>query len=457
VAQQAELQQHEPEQDTPEQPVPQQDAQQEASEQRPLRVIVIGAGFAGLSAAKRLSGHGLQVKIVDRHNFHTFQPLLYQVATAGLDVSEVAYPVRTIFRKRGDVSFRHGEVRRVDLDRHLVILRDGSILEYDALIVATGATAGFFGIVGAADNSHPLYTVADARSLRNLILTTLEDCEARPERHDDGALSVVVVGGGATGVETAGALLELLAVSRQRDSVKLDWDRSRIVLVDAADQLLGGFHPSAGKYALKTLQRRGVDIRLGSPVKEVTSEGLLLGGDHEGEHIRADVVIWGGGVTVDGTLAASLPVDKGKGGRIKVRDDLTLPDHPEVSIVGDASLVPTGHGSQKSEGQFCPQLAQVAIQSGRHAAEQIVRRRDGLDTVPFSYFDKGQMATIGRKAAVAQLAHGPVIRGFLGWLSWLGLHLLYLMGFRNRLLVLINWAWRYFDFPSGPRVIIDDP
>lgn len=451
-------------QEVPDQPSRQQTSQQHTTAHPVSRVIVIGAGFGGLSAAKRLSGHGVQVTVVDRHNFHTFQPLLYQVATAGLDVSEVAYPVRTIFRKRADVSFRHGEVVQIDLDGRRVLLRDGSVLEYDALVLATGATAGFFGITGAADNSHPLYTLGDARKLRNLILRTLEDCEARPQLHDGGALSVVVVGGGATGVETAGALVELLAVSRDRDSVKLDWPRVRVVLVDAADQLLNGFHQKAGMYALSTLQSRGVDVRLGSPVKEVTPEGLRLGGDHEGEQIRADVVIWAGGVTVDGTIAATLPVGKGKGGRVEVKDDLTLAGHPEVSIVGDASLVPTGRtrrGSRTGQGEsgetFCPQLAQVAIQSGKHAAEQILRTRDGLETVAFSYFDKGEMATIGRRAAVAQLRHGPVIRGLLGWLAWLGLHLVYLIGFRNRLLVLINWTWRYFNFPSGPRVIIDDP
>jgi NADH:ubiquinone reductase (H+-translocating) len=438
------------------------------SEREPLRVIVIGAGFAGLSAAKRLSGHGVEVTIVDRDNFHTFQPLLYQVASAGLDVSDVAYPVRAIFKRRADISFRHGEVAQVDLAARHVVLRDGSTLEYDALVVATGATAGFFGITGAADNSHPLYTLANARKLRNLILRTLEDSEARPEHHDGGAPSLVVVGGGPTGVETAGALVELLAMARETDMVKLDWDRVRVILVDAADQLLGGFHPAAGEYALETLRNRGVDIRLSSPVKEVTHDGLRLGGDHQGEEIRADVVIWAGGVTVDGTLAASLPVTKGKGGRIQVGDDLTLAGHPEVCVVGDAALVPTGRrrrrGHHKAADQSaptgppepCPQLAQVAIQSGKHAAEQILRRRDGLDTVAFTYHDKGEMATIGRRAAVAQLTHGPVIKGFLGWLAWLGLHLVYLIGFRNRLVVLINWTWRYFDWPSGPRLIIEE-
>jgi NADH dehydrogenase len=421
-----------------------------------LKVLVIGAGFAGLSATKRLTGRGVDVTIIDRHNFHTFQPLLYQVATAGLDVSDVAYPVRTIFRKAGDVTFRHGEVRQVDLDERRVVLTDGTICNYDELIVATGATAGFFGVAGAKEHAHPLYTLGDARNLRNMLLTSLEDAEARPKLHDGGTACIVVVGGGATGVETAGAVVELLAASRRRDSLKLDWSRTKVVLIDSNDRLLAGFHEKAGAYAMQTLRGRGVDVRLGASVIEVSDGILRLGGDHDGEVIRADIVIWAAGVTVDGTLASSLPVPKAKGGRIVVRDDLRVDGHPEVSVVGDAAAVPVGRRGRKGPGGTCPQLAQVAIQSGRHAAEQILRRRDGLDTTVFRYLDKGQMATIGRRAAVAQLTRGPVIRGLLGWLAWLGLHLVYLIGFRNRLVVMVNWTWRYFDWPSGPRLIIEE-
>ena len=202
---------------------------------------------------------------------------------------------------------------------------------------------------------------------------------------------------------------------------------------------------------------------------EVTPDGLKLGGDHNGEEIRADLVVWAGGVTVLGTLASSMPVAAQKSGRVEVQDDLSLADHPEVSVVGDAAAVPWGRKHSKprpgpetepghrSPADVCPQLAQVAIQSGRHAAEQILRRRSGLETVAFNYHDKGEMATIGRRAAVAQLRRGPVFRGLLGWLAWLGLHIVYLIGFRNRLLVLINWTWRYFDWPSGPRLIIEEP
>jgi NADH dehydrogenase len=421
------------------------------------KVVVIGAGFAGLSAAKQLAGHGLLVTIVDRHNYHTFQPLLYQVATAGLDASDVAYPVRTIFRRKSDISFRHGQVDSVDLDRKTVLLKDGSALEYDDLVVATGATAGFFGIDGAAQYSHPLYTLADARDLRNMLIGCLEDSEAHPERHRGGAPSIVVVGGGATGVETSGALMELLQASRHSDDFRLDWDRARVVLVDAADGLLGSFHEHAGDYALATLRNRRVEIRLDAPVAEVTATGVRLGGKCEGEVLEADLVIWAGGVTVNGTLAASLPAEKAKGGRVEVESDLSLAGHPEVSVVGDAAAVPLGPPKKPGSAPgTAPQLAQVAIQSGRHAAAQILLRHRGEPTVAFRYHDKGQMATIGRRAAVAQLRHGPVIRGLLGWLAWLGLHLVYLIGYRNRLVVLVNWTWRYFDWPSGPRLIVED-
>jgi NADH dehydrogenase len=400
----------------------------------------------------------MHVTIVDRNNFHTFQPLLYQIATAGLEASDVAYPVRTIMRRKHDVGFRHGAVASIDVVDRTVHLEDGEVLSYDDLVVATGATADFFGIKGADENTHPLYTLSDANELRDLLLRCVEDAEARPERHHDGALCIVVVGGGATGVETSGAIMELLEVIRKHDNVQLDWKRTKVVLVDAAGRLLGSFHDRAGRYALDTLSHRGIEVRLDTPVAEVTPDGVRLrgqsgsearSGSETAELLVADLVIWAGGVTVNGTLAATLPAKTAKGGRISVEDDLSLSDHSNISVVGDAASVPLAPGAGAA-----PQLAQVAIQSGKHAAEQIVRRHLGLPTSPFRYHDKGQMATIGRRAAVAQLRHGPIIRGVLGWGAWLGLHIVYLMGFRNRLIVIVNWTWRYFDWPSGPRLIL---
>ena len=411
--------------------------------------MVIGAGFAGLSAARHLRDQPVEVTIVDRHNFHTFQPLLYQVATAGLDPADVAYPVRTIFGREPHVVFRHGRAVSVDVEARHVDLSDGTALEYERLVVATGATTGFFSVPGAPGHALPLYTLADARRLRNAVLSCLEAADARPEDFDNGAPTFVVVGGGATGVEISGALLELLDVSVRRDRLRIDPERSKVILLEAGDRLLPGFKEEASGYALQTLLSRGVDVRLHTPVAEVTDRAVRLG---DGAWIEAVAVIWAGGVTVDGTLAASLPVAHGRGGRVTLEPDLSVAGHPEVFVVGDAGAVPWG----PTRPEACPQVAQVAIQSGRHAAHQIARQLQGQPTTPFRYHDKGLMATIGRHAAVAQLRRGPILRGTLGWLAWLGLHLVYLVGFRNRVVVLVNWWWRYLDWPSGPRLIVAD-
>jgi NADH dehydrogenase len=413
------------------------------------RVVVVGAGFAGLNAAKHLRGQPVEVTIVDQHNFHTFQPLLYQVATAGLDPSDVAYPVRTIFGREPHVVFRHGRAAAVDLEARRVTLGDGTAIEYDRLVVATGATTGYFAVPGASEHAMPLYTLADARHLRNAVLGCLEAADAHPEHFDDGAPTLVVVGGGPTGVEIAGALVELLDVVVRRDRLRIDPERSRVVLLEAGDRVLAGFDAEASRYAQETLRSRRVDVRLRTPVAEVTADGARLG---SGEWLAAAVVIWAGGVTVDGTLAATLPTPHGRGGRVTLEPDLSVAGHPEVFVVGDAGSVPWGPARPEP----CPQVAQVAIQSGRHAAHQIARQLAGRPTTPFAYHDKGLMATIGRHAAVAQLRHGVIVRGTLGWLAWLGLHLVYLVGFRNRVVVLVNWFWRYLDWPSGPRLIVAD-
>ncbi|MGD0381559.1 MAG: NAD(P)/FAD-dependent oxidoreductase [Acidimicrobiales bacterium] len=413
------------------------------------RVVVVGAGFAGVSAVHHLRDQPVEVTIVDRHNFHTFQPLLYQVATAGLDPADVAYPVRTIFGREHNVVFRHGRAEAVDVDARSVTLADGGVIAYDHLVVATGATTGYLAVPGASDHALPLYTLADARRLRNTVLGCLEEADARPEEFDDGAPTFVVVGGGATGVEISGALVELLQVAVRRDRLRIDPKRSKVILLEAGKRLLSGFKEEAGRYAEQTLRSRGVDVRLGTSVAEVKGDGVRLG---DGQWLPAAVVVWAGGVTVDGTLAAALPAPHGRGGRVTLEPDLSVTGHPEVFVVGDAGAVPWG----PARAEPCPQVAQVAIQSGRHAARQVLRQLQGQPTTAFTYHDKGLMATIGRHAAVAQLRRGPIFRGTIGWLAWLGLHLVYLVGFRNRLVVLINWSWRYLDWPSGPRLIVAD-
>jgi NADH dehydrogenase len=413
------------------------------------QVVVVGAGFGGIAATRHLAGRDdVDVTIVDQHNFHTFLPLLYQVATAGLEPADVAYPVRTIFGRAANVTFRHAQVVGFDLVGRRVRLAGGDDLAYDHLVVASGAAAQFFGIDGAAAHALPLYTLGDARRLRNRLLTVLETADAHPETVDDGAPVFVVVGAGPTGVETAGALVELLEVCVRHDRLRIDAARTRVVLVDAGSRVLAGFDPVASRYADETLRDRGVELRLETPVASVAPDGVLLA---SGERLRADAVVWAAGLTLDGTLAATLPGGQAPGGRVTVGDDLSLTAHPEVFVVGDAAAVPRGPG-----GEPCPQVAQVAIQSGGHAARQVLADLAGAPRTAFTYFDKGIMATIGRRAAVAQFPRGPIVRGTLGWLGWLGLHLVYLIGFRGRIKVLVNWCWRYLDWPSGPRLIVGD-
>ncbi len=417
------------------------------------RVVVVGAGFGGLSAARSLIGKPVEVTVVDQRNFHTFQPLLYEVATAGLDSGDVAYPIRVIFGKADNVTFRMATVTGVDWDRREVLVADSAPLPFDSLIVASGATARFFGIPGAAEHSFPLYTLTDARRLRDHILRRLEDTDAHPEgAAARGELTFVVVGGGPTGVEVAGALAELLDVAVRHDGFRFDRSAGRIVLVDALDRLLTPFRESAADYAAGTLRGRGIELRLGSHVKAVRADAVEL---DDGTLIPTRTVVWAGGVTVEGTVVGDIDAPTGPNGRLVVDHHLAVPDHVGVWGVGDAAAVLWG-GSGPEADSVCPQVAQVALQSGAHAARQILARLDDRPTAPFAYRDKGIMATIGRRAAITQFRSGRVVRGTLGWLAWLGLHLVYLIGFRNKIVVFINWSWRYLSWGSGPRIIVSE-
>jgi NADH dehydrogenase len=409
-------------------------------------VIIVGGGFGGLEVARGLANKNVRVTIIDRHNFHTFLPLLYQVATAMLEPAEVAYPIRTVFGKAQNVRFRHGQVRHVDHQRQLVVLADDTELPYDQLVIATGATAAFFGIPGASQHAIPLYSLADARRLRNRLLSALEQADAVAETAPIG-LNFVIVGGGPTGVETSGALSELIKTVIKRDGLQLDPTRMRVILVDMAPRLLTPFPEKASAYALKALERMGVEVQFGRSVVEVEEHAIRFA---DGERLRVAAVIWAAGVTANGTLASDVQDTAGPGGRIRVTSLLQLQGRTNMWAVGDSAAIPSGDTT------FYPQLAPVAMQSGRHVAQQIVRQLEGKPPLPFKFHNKGIMATIGRHAAVASLPKGPTIKGTLGWLAWLGLHLWYLVGFRNKLRVMINWTWRYFDWPSGPRLIVAD-
>jgi NADH dehydrogenase len=412
------------------------------------KVVVVGAGFGGLAAAKRLEGEDVDVVLVDRHNFHTFQPLLYQVATAGLNAADVGYAVRGLFRRQMRVCFRKDEVVAVDWDAHEVHLADEGPIAFDHLIVAAGSTTNYFGVDGAADHAFPLYGLEDAILVRNHLLSLFEAADSDPALVDEGVLNFVVVGGGPTGVEVSGALVELIDKVLEQDFHDLDVHRARVILVEQLDTLLAPFSVPSQRYALRTLRRRGVDVRLGTAVRRVAPDHVEL---DDGTVLGTRLVLWAAGVKAAG-LAGQLGVAPGKGGRIPVDGDLSIVGRPEAFAVGDVADIDDGDGGR------LPQLAQVAIQGGRHAAEQVLADVAGRPRRSFHYRDKGTMATIGRRAAVAELPAGRfgprVLHGGVAWLAWLGLHLVYLLGVRNRLSVLTNWAWNYFTWDRGPRLIL---
>jgi NADH dehydrogenase len=411
-------------------------------------VVVVGAGFGGLAVARHLAKEQVDVTILDQQNYTTFQPLLYQVGTAGLNAADVAHPVRGLFHRQLNATFRRGTVTGVDWDRRTIDVEvpgDGRVdIHFDHLVVAAGAVATWFGVRGAAEHAFPLYTLDDSVALRNHVVERFEVADADPSAIDDGALTFVIVGGGPTGVETAGALAELFAVVFRRDYPHLDVTRARVILVEARDTLLSAFAPRSQRHAATTLAARGVELRFGEAVDEVTPDHVRMA---SGEVLPTQTVIWAAGVRAH-PLAEALGLPTERQGRIVVGRDLAVTGHPGVWAIGDIAAIPG------KDGRPLPQLAPVAMQSGEHVAKQIGRLLEGKGTQPFSFFDRGTMATIGRRSAIAELPGGLKLHGTLAWLAWLGLHLLYLVGVRNRASVLLNWAWSYLTWDRGPRIIL---
>ena len=400
-------------------------------------MVICGAGFGGLSAIARLTRAGMHVTLVDGHLYSTFQPLLYQVATGGLNPGDVAYPAGGFARRYGAI-FRRGELAAIDTASRTVKLDNGLELGYDYLILATGVSAAYYGIKGAAEHSFALYTRTDAIALRDHIMAAFERLSV-----ESGDLSITVVGGGATGVELAGTAAELRATVLGATFPDVDPARVHVRLVEAAPSLLGPFHPKLSEYARVQLARRGVDIRLNTRIEEVTATQVLLA---EGEPVPSDLAVWAAGVAASGAVAGwGLP--QGHGGRILIGPDLRVQGQDRIFAVGDVAIYPDNP---------TPQLAQPAIQMGRHAAAQIVLLEGKAATVPFTYHDKGTMATIGRRSAVVQLAGGLLMRGTLAWLAWFALHLVYLLGGRNRVSTLINLTYRYVAWGHGGAVIVGD-
>ena len=409
------------------------------------KVVVIGAGFGGLEVARGLKGAPVEVTLVDQHNFHTFQPLLYQVATAGLSPTDVAHVVRGLFHRQANVRFRQGRVTGVDWSTRTVTLDEAPDLPFDHLVLAAGATVTWFGTPGAAEHAFPLYTLDDATRLRSHVLQRFEAADRDPSELERGGLTFVVVGGGPTGVETAGALAELFAMVFRKDYPNLAVGRARVVLIEMQDHLLHPFTASSRRHALETLRSRGVEVRLGAQVASVSAQAVIL---EDGVVLPTQTLVWAAGVQAK-PLAAAVDLPQGRGGRVTVDRDLRVPGRPGAWAVGDVAAATDRHGD------VLPQLAPVAMQSGRHVARQIRRLIEGRPTTAFRYRDKGIMATIGRRAAVAELPGRIHLRGGLAWIAWLGLHLVTLVGPRNRASVLINWAWNYLTWDRGPRLITD--
>jgi NADH dehydrogenase len=404
-------------------------------------VIVIGAGFAGLAAVRALDRAGAQVTLIDKNVYSTFQPLLYQVATGGLNPGDVAYPVRAFAGKRA-ARFRLGELAGLDAGSQKITLADGAVLGYDYLVLATGVSAAYYGITGAAEYSLGLYTRRDASSLRDHIMARLERLHISGAGH---SVNITVAGGGATGVELAGSLAELRSTALATAFPEVSEADMHIRLIEMAPVLLGPFHPSLQSYAYRELRRRGVEVLLNTKIREVTDDRVLL---ENGDELPSDITAWAAGVTAPEAVA-SWGLPRGRGGRILVGPGLRVAGQDRIFAAGDIAL---------SQDQPLAQLAQPAIQMGRHAGEQVARAIAGRPPVAFRYHDKGIMATIGRRSAVVQLAHGPRFRGTLAWLAWLGLHLITLLGGRNRLSALLNLSYRYLVWGHGGGIIVgDDP
>lgn len=406
-------------------------------------VVVAGGGFAGVGCATDLAKAGVRVTVVDRLTYHQFQPLLYQVATGQLVADDVARPLRSIFQRHENVDVKLGDITAIDPVQRSITLADGTVHSGDHLVVALGSVVNHFGVPGAAEHTFPLYSVHDAVQLRGRVLQVFEDVDNHPERAERGGLNFVIVGGGPTGVELAGSLaglLERIVPVRYRD---LPLELARIHLVDVAQQLLTPFSDKAHDYAAKVLRDLGVELRLGTAVEEVTAEGVRLS---DGTSIPSRCVVWAGGLTAPQVVKDSgLPL--GKGGRVVVRPDLGVDGFPGVHVAGDIAAATGG------DGEVLPQLGSVALQAGRSVAANIVAEVDGKEPEPFKYHDKGIMAMIGRKAAVAEFGkHRHEVEGPLGFAAWIGVHAWLMSGVRQRVDAFTSWMWDFFSSNRAPLI-----
>jgi len=406
-------------------------------------LVVVGGGFAGLWCTRALASAAVDITLIDRANHHLFQPLLYQVATAGLAAADIAAPLRHILRKQANVTVRWGEVTGVDVAGRAVALTDGAALEYDYLVLATGAAHSYFGRDDWAPFAPGLKTLDDALELRRRILLAFEHAEnATSTAERDAWLTFAIVGGGPTGVELAGTLSEIARHTLKDEFRHIDPSRARVQLLEAGPRVLASFPPSLSEKAERQLCELGVEVLSGSPVEAIDSDGYM----RAGERVPSRTVIWAAGVAAS-RLGGLLGVPLDRAGRVIVQPDLSVPGHPEVFVAGDLAAV------TQPDGKPVPGIAPAAKQMGRHVARALRARVDGRrDDAPFAYKDYGNLATVGRRAAVVDL-RGLKLSGLLAWWFWLGAHLFFLIGFRNRFVVLTNWAWAYWTYQRNARVV----
>ena len=404
-------------------------------------MVIIGAGFAGLTFAKSLRKTAVEITLLDRQNHHLFQPLLYQVATAALNPSDIASPIRKILRKQRNVEVLLADVTSIDRESRKVYVKEGPEHRYDYLVVAAGATHAYFGHDDWSTFAPGLKTVDDALGIRRRVFFAFEAAErdTDPTRQAQW-LTFVIVGGGPTGVELAGALSEIAQHAITKDFRRIDPALARVLLLEGAPRVLGAFDPQLSEKAKKQLEAMGVEVMLGRQVTSIDAEGVEVGP----ERIASKTVIWAAGVAAS-PIARSLQTKLDRAGRVEVLPDLTVPGHPEIFVIGDLASI-------LSAGKLVPGVAPAAIQEAQHAARNLIRSLEGKPTLPFTYIDKGSMATIGRGSGIAEVGKLK-LSGGLAWLAWLFIHILFLIGFRNRLFVLISWAWSYVTYDRGARLI----
>jgi NADH dehydrogenase len=408
------------------------------------RVVILGAGFAGLAAAKALAKANVIVTLIDRTNHHLFQPLLYQVATAALAAPDVSAPIRKLLSRQRNVTVWMATVERIDVERKQVVV-EGQRVDFDYLILATGMRQAYFGHDDWAQYAPGLKTIGEALDIRRRILRAFEAAELEPSPEQRRAWTTfVVIGGGPTGVELAGALAEIAGRTLASDFRRFDPRTTRVVLVEAGPRILATFSEKLSARAKEQLEELGIDVRLGTPVSTVTDEFVDLGN----ERIATRTVLWAAGVRAS-RLAADLGVPIDRAGRIWVENDLSVPERPELFVAGD--LI-----AKTQDGKPLPGVAQLALQSGILAAQNVIRRIDGRPTLEFKYTDRGSMATIGRNKAVAQIGRFEC-SGFIAWFLWLTVHMLALVDFRRRFAVIVEWAWAYISWQRRSRVILEVP